>query len=49
MQQGTTWQGHQDKQPLLKVLVIDDAENIVELVRIGLRYEGFQVESASDG
>ncbi len=48
-QQGTTWQNHQDKQSLLKVLVIDDAENIVELVRIGLRYEGFQVESASDG
>ncbi len=48
-QQGTMWQGHQDKQSLLKVLVIDDAENIVELVRIGLRYEGFQVESASDG
>ena len=50
MQQSTTWQASQDKQQQLKkVLVVDDAENIVELVRIGLRYEGFQVESASDG
>jgi DNA-binding response OmpR family regulator len=45
------WQtnNHQDKQPALKVLVVDDEENIQELIRLGLRYEGFQVESASDG
>lgn len=49
MQQGATWQANQDKQPLLKVLVIDDEENIIEFIRLGLRYEGFQVESASDG
>lgn len=36
-------------QPSLKVLVIEDEENIVELIKLGLRYEGFQVESASDG
>src|SRR6266704_1749162 len=43
--------GNQEKpaQPLLKVLVIEDEDNIVELIKLGLRYEGFQVESASDG
>lgn len=50
MQQGVTWQANQEKQqPLLKVLVVDDEENIIEFIRLGLRYEGFQVESASDG
>src|SRR5947207_2985098 len=50
MQQGATWQANQEKQtPLLKVLVIDDEENIIEFIRLGLRYEGFHVESASDG
>ncbi len=49
MQQGASWQANQEKQPLLKVLVIDDEENIIEFIRLGLRYEGFQVESASDG
>nr|HET6903362.1 response regulator transcription factor [Ktedonobacteraceae bacterium] len=37
------------KSASLKVLVIEDEENIVELIKLGLRYEGFQVESASDG
>src|SRR5437764_15249450 len=36
-------------QPPLKVLVIEDEDNIVELIKLGLRYEGFQVEAASDG
>ncbi|MDQ2888729.1 MAG: response regulator transcription factor [Chloroflexota bacterium] len=49
MQQSTSWQANQEKQPLSKVLVIDDEENIIEFIRLGLRYEGFQVESASDG
>ncbi len=49
MQPGASWQANQEKQPLLKVLVIDDEENIIEFIRLGLRYEGFQVESASDG
>lgn len=45
------WQTNQnqEKQPSLKVLVVDDEENIQELIRLGLRYEGFQVESAADG
>lgn len=49
MPQGDSWQNNQEKQPLLKVLVIDDEENIIEFLRLGLRYENFQVESASDG
>lgn len=52
MQQTNSWQSNQANQenkPLLKVLVIDDAENIIEFIRLGLRYEGFQVESAPDG
>jgi two-component system response regulator MprA len=35
--------------PLMKVLVVEDEENIVELIKLGLRYEGFQVEAAADG
>ena len=42
---------HQDQngQPKLKVLVIDDETNIIEFIKLGLGYEGFQVGSASDG
>jgi Response regulators consisting of a CheY-like receiver domain and a winged-helix DNA-binding domain len=46
MQQGT---GPENQAPQLKVLVVDDEDNIIELIRLGLRYEGFQVETASDG
>lgn len=49
MQQDVAWQVGQEKQPQLKVLVVDDEDNIIELIRLGLRYEGFQVEVASDG
>lgn len=49
MHQATSRQSYQEKQPLQKVLVIDDEENIIEFVKLGLRYEGFQVESAPDG
>src|ERR1700730_17494838 len=52
MQQDAAYgRGNQEKsaQPLLKVLVIEDEDNIVELIKLGLRYEGFQVERASDG
>ncbi len=49
MQQNTVRQVQPEKQTQQKVLVIDDAETIIELVRLGLRYEGFQVESAPDG
>lgn len=49
MQQGATGQTGQEKPAPLKVLVVDDEDNIIELIRLGLRYEGFQVETASDG
>ncbi|GCE47814.1 two-component system response regulator MprA [Thermosporothrix hazakensis] len=49
MQQGLSRQAGQDNKPLLKVLVVDDEENIIEFIRLGLRYEGFQVEAATDG
>lgn len=39
----------QDEQQKLKVLVIDDETNIIEFIKLGLGYEGFQVESAPDG
>src|SRR3989442_1677125 len=48
MQQNAYGRGNQEK-PTLKVLVIEDEDNIVELIKLGLRYEGFQVEAASDG
>ena len=31
------------------VLVIDDEESIIELIKLGLKYEGFEVVAASDG
>jgi two-component system response regulator MprA len=37
------------EKPPLKVLVVDDEDSIIELVRLGLRYEGFQVEVCSNG
>lgn len=49
MTQSASYQAQQEKQPPQKVLVIDDEKNIIEFIRLGLRYEGFQVESASDG
>ncbi len=50
MQQGINRQnGQETDQSQLKVLVVDDEDNIVELIRLGLHYEGFQVEVASNG
>lgn len=51
MQQGTSWQKDhsQENNPPLKVLVVDDEDNIIELIRLGLHYEGFEVEVASNG
>lgn len=40
---------NQENQPVPKILVIDDQENIIEFIKLGLKYEGFQVESAVDG
>lgn len=33
----------------VKVLVVDDEPNIVELLTVGLKFQGFNVASASDG
>jgi two-component system, OmpR family, response regulator MprA len=51
MQQGTstTKQDNQESRPLLKVLVIDDEDSIIDFIKLGLHYEGFQVEASSDG
>jgi two-component system OmpR family response regulator len=38
-----------DAAPLPKVLVVDDEEHITELVAMGLRYNGFEVERAATG
>ncbi len=32
-----------------RVLVVDDEQGIVDFLRLGLRYEGYEVESAPDG
>jgi two-component system, OmpR family, response regulator MprA len=40
---------NQENQPASTVLVIDDEENIIEFIKLGLKYEGFFVEAAADG
>src|SRR5437660_10112129 len=32
-----------------RVLVVDDERSIVDFLRLGLQYEGFEVQSAPDG
>src|SRR2546422_8815101 len=32
-----------------RVLVVDDERSIVDFIRLGLQYEGFQVQTAPDG
>lgn len=51
MQQGIHGRTNEadQEQPPLKVLVIDDEKNIIEFIKLGLRYEGFEVEEAFDG
>ncbi len=48
MQESNTPQ-NQENQSVSKILVIDDQENIIEFIKLGLKYEGFLVESAADG
>ncbi len=48
MNQAYTLTGREN-QPSLQVLVIDDEDSIVDLIKLGLKYEGFRVESAFDG
>lgn len=37
----------EDNQP--RLLVVDDEQSIVDFIRLGMRYEGYRVEEASDG
>ncbi len=47
--QEPTLSKNQENLPSLTALVIDDEEHIIEFIRLGLKYEGFLVESAADG
>ncbi len=49
MNQGSSMQQNRANQPSSLVLVIDDEENIIDLITLGLKYEGFEVEAASEG
>jgi DNA-binding response OmpR family regulator len=39
----------EEEETPVRILVVDDEPNIVNLLRIGLKYEGFSVEVAQDG
>src|SRR2546423_14213208 len=49
MDQKSQMQTQQTNQTTTPVLVIDDEESIVDLIKLGLKYEGFEVVAASDG
>jgi len=49
MDQNSQIQAQQTNQISAPVLVIDDEESIIDLIRLGLKYEGFEVVDASDG
>jgi len=49
MDQNPQIQAQQTNQATAPVLVIDDEESIVDLIKLGLKYEGFEVVAASDG
>jgi two-component system, OmpR family, response regulator MprA len=49
MDQHAHAQGQAANQPSPLVLVIDDEETIVDLITLGLKYEGFEVAAASEG
>jgi len=49
MDQNSQIYAQQTNQTKAPVLVIDDEESIVDLIRLGLKYEGFEVVDASDG
>ena len=38
-----------ERGPRLKALVVDDEPNIVDFIKLGLGYEGFEVKTARDG
>ena len=49
MDQNSQIQPQQTNQTTAPVLVIDDEESIIDLIKLGLKYEGFEVVAASDG
>jgi two-component system, OmpR family, response regulator MprA len=49
MDQNSQIQTQQTNQTTAPVLVIDDEESIIDLIKLGLKYEGFEVVAASDG
>ena len=49
MDQNSQTQAKQTNQTTAPVLVIDDEESIIDLIKLGLKYEGFEVVAANDG
>jgi two-component system response regulator MprA len=49
MDQNPQIQALQTEQTKAPVLVIDDEESIIDFIKLGLKYEGFEVVAASDG
>ena len=49
MSQNSQVPASSEEQPPTTILVVDDDSNITELIRLGLKYEGFQVESSETG
>ncbi len=49
MHQNPNGHAHSTNQPSSLVLVIDDEENIIDLIKLGLKYEGFEVEAVGEG
>jgi two-component system, OmpR family, response regulator MprA len=49
MDQNSQLQAQQTNKTTAPVLVIDDEESIIDLIKLGLKYEGFEVVAASEG
>ncbi|HYB01019.1 MAG TPA: response regulator transcription factor, partial [Ktedonobacteraceae bacterium] len=49
MDQNSRLQAQQTNKLPAPVLVIDDEESIIDLIKLGLKYEGFEVAAASTG
>ncbi len=49
MEQNSQIRTQQTNQPTAPVLVIDDEESIIDLIKLGLKYEGFKVIAANEG
>lgn len=49
MEQNSQIPTQQTNQPTAPVLVIDDEESIIDLIKLGLKYEGFKVIAANEG